>query len=388
MAGLYLHVPYCRQACSYCDFFFSTDQRTRPRFVQAVLSELRLRLSEWSATEFDTLYFGGGTPSLLSVEEITALMQGIRSLVTLTTDAEVTLEANPDDLDGDDGFTRLDTWRRLGINRLSLGVQSFAEGELRWMNRAHTAAQSSAAVSSARAAGFDNLNLDAIFHLPSMNLGDWADTLDAFLAMQPEHLSVYGLTIEPRTALGHAVARGSTTPAPDERFEEQFLLAHERLTAEGYLHYEVSNYAQPSRASRHNQGYWQGRPWLALGPSAEGSDGAVLRYRNLPMLHPYLDALEAGQLPPATRDTLSPSERANEFLLTSLRTHAGCSLANMSGLLGAGYTPWLAAATEQLMPLIQQGLAWQNDTHFGLTVQGWLTADGLTESLMLDTYAP
>ena len=382
MAGLYLHVPYCKQACTYCDFFFSTNQSTRGRFAQAVVTELELRAAELPSRTVETVYLGGGTPSLLSADELALVFNAIRQQLVVTPDAEITLEANPDDLVGPEGAERMALWRSLGVNRLSLGIQSFDAAQLAWMHRAHTAEQAEAAVDRARGAGFTSLSVDLIYDLPGLSLTDWAATLDHVLAWQPEHISAYGLTIEPRTARAHAGRAGRIVPAPEGAFAEQFRLLHTRFSAAGYEHYEVSNLARPGHRARHNSSYWQGAAWLALGPSAHGSDGAHTRYHNLPQLHAYLEALELGQLPPHEREQLSPAQRQNEYLLTRLRTREGLEFERLWALDTESPHTWRASLHELFDRWRRGGLAWMLDRRAGLTPEGWLVADHLTSELL------
>ncbi len=382
MAGLYIHVPYCKQACTYCDFFFSTNQSTRGRFARAVVVELELRAAQLPTRAVETIYLGGGTPSLLTIDELSHIFSAIRQRLEVEPDAEITLEANPDDLAGPEGAERMAAWRSLGANRLSLGIQSFDAAQLAWMHRAHSAEQAEQAIDRARSAGFGSLSVDLIYDLPGLSLADWSATLDRVLTWQPEHISAYGLTIEPRTALAHAVRTGRITPAPEGAFAEQFRLLNTRLTAAGYEHYEVSNLARPGHRARHNSSYWRGAAWLALGPSAHGSDGADERYHNLPQLHPYLDELESGQLPPHEREQLSPAQRQNEYLLTRLRTLEGLELARLLALDPTSSTAWQQSVQAHFDQWTNEGLAWMRDARAGLTLEGWLVADHLTAELL------
>lgn len=381
MIGLYLHVPYCKQACSYCDFYFTTNVASIGRFARAVLTELTLRAPHWPGT-LQSVYFGGGTPSLLPLADLERILQGIRLHYVLSPEAEITIEANPDDLAGAEGFERLQAWHAMGINRLSIGLQSFDAAHLAWMHRAHSAEHAEQALDRARAAGFSNVSVDLMYDLPGLSRTDWQTTLQRVLAQRPEHLSCYGLTIEPRTALAHWVAHGRLRPAAEGSFAEQFLLLHALATAAGYEHYEVSNLALPARRAQHNSAYWQGAAWLALGPSAHGSDGQSMRYHNHPQLHAYLEALEHGQLPPCTEEHLSPAERQNEFLLTRLRTREGLSWAELLALDPDTPADWWRQVQHKAELAATQGLAQHSDDGLRLTPQGWLVADALTEALL------
>src|SRR3989449_10862208 len=283
MRHLYLHIPFCRRRCSYCDFSIAVRKRIPAReYVDAVVRELSLlgvtdpgrQPGDFGGETLETLYLGGGTPSLLPPEVISALLTSLRDGLHVTPsrdDVEVTLEANPEDVT----LEHATAWRRAGVNRVSLGAQSFDDRVLRWMHRSHDAARIGDAVGMLRGAGIDNVSLDLIFALP-VELGrDWARDLDQALALEPSHLSLYGLTVEQRTPLARWISRGAATAPDDERYAAEYLQAHIRLTACGYHFYEVSNAARNGWRSRHNAAYWSGRPYLGCGPAAHPFDGRV-----------------------------------------------------------------------------------------------------------------
>ncbi len=266
---LYVHVPFCARRCSYCDFSIAVRSVTPvAQYVDALATELGMQ--DTSAWSLDTIYLGGGTPSRLGADGIARVLELVRSAATVSSDAEITLEANPDDITP----SIATAWRAAGVTRVSLGAQSFDDAVLRWMHRTHDATQIASAVASLRAAGIDNVSLDMIFALPRSLDRDWRADLERALALEPAHVSLYGLTVEHGTPLGRWVARGDAAEAGEDSYEQEFLCAHDTLAAAGFDHYEVSNFALPGKRSRHNSSYWLGAPYAALGPSAHGFDGA------------------------------------------------------------------------------------------------------------------
>jgi len=264
MAGLYLHIPFCKQACHYCNFHFSTLPDRKNEFVPALLKEMELHKQYIEGAPVETVYFGGGTPSLLDPKDISRIMEGLNLHFTLSPGAEITLEANPDDI----GIARLAAWRQAGINRLSIGVQSFFEEDLRWMNRAHTARQALLSLCMAQDEGFGNISIDLIYGGPTLPDDRWKQNVDQAIALGIPHLSCYALTVEPRTALDTMI-RGKKLPPLDPDVQaRQFMLLIDWLAAAGYEHYEISNFALQGKRSRHNSSYWQGLTYLGLGPSA------------------------------------------------------------------------------------------------------------------------
>ena len=270
MPGLYLHIPFCKQACHYCDFHFSTSMALKGKLVDALVREVELRrdyLGEQATLE--TIYFGGGTPSLLTAGELDTLFAAIHRHFQIAPQAEITLEANPDDLTAD----KLRELANSPINRLSIGLQSFHEPHLRLMNRAHTAAESARSVRLAQEAGFENISVDLIYGVPAPDHGIWEQDMAAVFALQVPHLSCYALTIEPDTVFGRRLRKGQFTPPPDDFVARQFELLLAQMSAHGYEQYEITNFCLPGRESRHNSNYWRGVPYLGLGPSAHSFDG-------------------------------------------------------------------------------------------------------------------
>lgn len=358
---VYVHVPFCARRCVYCDFSIAVRRQVpAAAFVEHVLAELRVR--DIRASGVTTLYLGGGTPSQLGAEGLSSLVRGLVEACPLAPGAEVTIEANPEDVTREAARA----WASAGVNRVSLGVQSFDARVLAWMHRAHDGDTVRRAVRELRDAGINNLSLDLIYALPAELGRDWPRDLDAALALEPSHLSCYGLTVEPRTALGRWVARDREHPAPEETHEAEFLMAHDRLAAAGFEHYEVSNYAAPGARSRHNSCYWTGDPYLGLGPSAHGFDGATRRW-NLAALAAWERSVGAGADPIEDSERLTTDQREIEEVYLGLRTVNGLLTSSRDRPMIDG---WIA-----------QGWATGQGDRLQLTPAGWLRLDALVAAL-------
>lgn len=319
---LYLHVPFCARRCSYCDFAIAVRKQVPWRaFADSVGTELRLRGAAESCDVLRTLYLGGGTPSRLGGDGVERLFEILHQHVRVDADAEVTLEANPEDVTA----AAVAAWRRAGVNRVSLGVQSFDDRVLSWMHRVHDADAAVRAVETLRAGGIDAMSLDLIFAAPDTLERDWSGDVTRLLALAPDHISLYGLTIEPHTPLGRWQARGVVQEASEDLYERQFLESHERLRAAGFEHYEVSNFARPGRRARHNSAYWHNVPYLGIGPSAHGFDGSERRW-NHAALTAWESALTAGVDPMEGSETLTGQNREAEMVYLGLRTIDGLEL--------------------------------------------------------------
>lgn len=370
---LYLHIPFCKQACHYCDFHFSTNRSQQSALVDALCAELILQRDYLPTRLLETIYFGGGTPSLLTEAELDRIFATIHAHFTVAPDAEITLEANPDDLSAD----KLATLRRY-VNRLSIGIQTFDEATLRWMNRAHSAAEAEAAVGRARDAGFANLSVDLIYGIPNRDSSLWPRDLTTMLALNVPHLSAYALTIEPNTAFGRWQQTGKLLPADEALAAEQFEDLTRALTKAGYEHYEISNFAKPGRYARHNTAYWQRRPYLGVGPSAHSYNGSSRQY-NVANNARYVRAIQSGTLP-ATLEILSTADQVNEYLLTGLRTQWGCSLTELDALLGAKFTDVTA---RDLARQYRAGWLVRDGDTLRLTDAGKLFADRVAADLFV-----
>jgi oxygen-independent coproporphyrinogen-3 oxidase len=363
----YVHVPFCTRRCSYCDFAIAV-RRVVPvaDYVRGVASELQARGFEGGVLDLDTLYFGGGTPSSLGAAGAAQLMAAMRDVATLSEDAEVTLEANPEDLSRD----AVRGWREAGINRLSIGIQTFDDAVLQWMHRTHSAADAARAVDDARAGGIDAVSLDLIFALPTELQRDWKRDLEQALALAPDHISLYGLTIEPHTPVGRWQARGSVTEAPDDRYEHQFLLAHDLLSEAGYEHYEVSNFARAGKRAVHNSAYWRGVPYLGVGPSAHGFDGETRRWNVAPYAG-WLDATSRGADPELGFERLTAVDRLTEDVYLGLRTRDGLKTLPVDA---AVIDAWSAAGWLEPVP-------GADAPRVRCTPHGWLRLDRLAADL-------
>jgi oxygen-independent coproporphyrinogen-3 oxidase len=363
---LYVHVPFCGRRCSYCDFAIAVRHEVPSQpFVEAILREWSQWLDHpgWTASPtIDTIYFGGGTPSRLAPESLSELLDRFRRDRDVAAGAEITLETNPDDVTPATALA----WMAAGINRISLGAQSFVEPVLAWMHRTHTAGQIDAAVPVLRAAGFGNLSLDLIYALPTELPRDWAGTLERALALGPDHLSLYALTVEQGTPLGRWNARGETVLATDERAAEEFLYAHERIAAAGFEHYEVSNAGLPGFRARHNSAYWERKPFVGVGPSAHSGFG-VERSWNVREWEDYRRRSAEGLELQAGSETLTPEQVNLEEVYLGLRTLQG--------------VPSSRIPAELLPRWVEEGWATVDAGRLRLTPEGWLRLDALVARL-------
>lgn len=376
MAGVYLHIPFCKQACHYCNFFFSTSTRLKNDFLAALLKEIGLRKDYPGNEIIETIYFGGGTPSLLSQSEVESIMVTLRENFQIAPDAEVTFETNPDDII----VESLEVWKNIGINRLSIGVQSFFEEDLQWMNRAHNAEQAIRSIKLAQSKGFHNLTIDLIYGSPDLTDEKWAHNVQTAIQLRIPHLSCYALTVEPRTALDDMIKKKKSPPVDSEAQARQFLLLMDWLAAAGYEHYEISNFALPGKRSRHNSSYWQGKKYLGLGPSAHSFNG-VSRQWNIANNVQYIKALSEGQIP-FEIETLTTTQQLNEYLMTSLRTMEGVNLAVLEKRFGADTKDVVVKSAQKFLA---EGLIKSDEGSFRLTTQGKLFADGIASDLFFES---
>ena len=378
MAGIYFHIPFCKQACHYCNFHFSTSLRYKEEMVQAMLRELEARRLYLPDEPLDSIYFGGGTPSLLSEGELMAFFEAVNRYFRLSPKAEITLEANPDDL-------KPETLAALGrspVNRLSIGIQSFAEEDLRFFNRAHDAHEARRCLDNARAAGFGDLTIDLIYGAPTTSHAQWAENLKIAFSYQIPHLSCYALTVEPRTALDHFIKKGKAPAVDEEQAARQFGYLVEATQAAGYEQYEISNFALPGRYAVHNSNYWTGAPYLGIGPSAHSFDGESRQW-NVANNAKYLKAV-GSDLPLNEakgllyeRETLSAEDRYNEYVMTGLRTKWGVHLDKISRIDPAFQQHFLRYAD----PLIAADKLESNGDTFTLTPGARFMADGVAAEL-------
>lgn len=378
---LYVHVPFCARRCTYCDFAIAV-RRIVPvdEYLAALDAELRLRWSDAGGWTLDTLYFGGGTPSRLGGAGIARAIESVRRVATLAPGAEVTIEANPEDVSP----ATAAAWREAGVNRVSLGVQSFDNPTLRWMHRVHDAERAERAVHELRDAGITNLSIDLIFALPDeVATRSWERDLARAVALEPPHVSLYGLTVEPHTPLGKSLAVGGITEAGEDRYERDFLAAHEAMTAAGLEHYEVSNFGRPGLHSRHNAAYWRSVPYAGLGPGAHElrvEDGRMVRRWNDDVYVRWERAIAAGRDPIAGEETLTAENRIAEEVYLGLRTSAGLVIRDeererVNAWVDAGWGK-LGSETKD-----EPRGAMESDLVFRPSPLGWLRLDALAADL-------
>jgi oxygen-independent coproporphyrinogen-3 oxidase len=358
---LYIHVPFCARRCSYCDFSIAVRSRTPvEEYTSALRAELAAGFSRGST--LDTVYLGGGTPSRLGGLGVAEVLSLVRESASIGAGAEITIEANPDDVND----VAVAQWVDAGVNRVSLGSQTFDDLALEWMHRTHDAAQIGRAVKTLRRGGISNLSLDLIFALPSALKRSWERDLTLALDLAPEHISLYGLTVEPHTPIAHWADRGAVVEGTEAQYEEEFLLAHESMTAAGFDHYEVSNFSVPGKASRHNSAYWKGAPYAGIGPSAHSFDGAARRW-NVSAYSEWVRCLTSGKSVIAGRETLTRENRQAEEVYLGLRTRNGLQV-NGAELEAVGR--WVSVGWAQL-----------DGVQLRLTPTGWLRLDSLAADL-------
>ena len=373
MSGIYIHIPFCKQACHYCNFHFSTSLKLMDEMVDAITREIELRKNYLPEQKITSVYFGGGTPSLLSENHFKKIFTKLTSIYKLDQNAEITLEANPDDLTTD----KLEMLREIGINRLSIGIQSFFDNDLKWMNRSHNSFQAHKVIGDALSAGFNNLSIDLIFGGLNASEETWQQNLKMAVDYGVHHLSCYGLTIEERTALAHQLKTGKTTVASEALQSRFYEMADDYLSEAGYLHYEISNYGLPGMLAVHNTSYWQQKPYIGLGPSAHSFNGHSRQW-NISHNPKYIKAISENIIP-HTVEELSDSDVFNEYLLTGLRTMWGCSWSKLNDLnKSASQTLKI-----EIQELIEKGWVSSNQEHFKLTAEGQLMADSIIASLFI-----
>lgn len=375
MAGIYVHIPFCKKACTYCDFHFSTSMRNADEMVEAICKELLFKKERLKNQSIGSIYFGGGTPSVLSAKALSRIFTTIYQHYDVSSSAEITLEANPDDLNK----ANLMALKSLSLNRFSIGVQSFFEEDLLWMNRAHTASEAIDSIKRSQDFGYENLSIDLIYGYPLLSDEKWDSNIQTLIELQTPHISAYSLTVEPNTALSHAIKVGKHKPINDDQSAAQFSHLNRRLTTQGFEQYEISNYALPDKYAVHNTNYWRGVPYLGIGPSAHGFDGEN-RYHNLANNALYLKELAQNKLP-ETIEILSLSDQINELIMTSLRTQWGLDLKMIETRFGKTLAQKISKEAEVFQK--KQQLKRLDDL-ITLTPEGKLFADGIASSLFVD----
>ena len=371
MSGIYIHIPFCKQACHYCDFHFSTSLKKKSELVSALQNELVLRKNELPNEPIKTIYFGGGTPSLLNLEELTAIFKTIYTEFTIAENPEITLEANPDDLSEE----KINELANSKINRLSIGVQSFFEEDLKLMNRAHNAEEALNSIKLARSK-FDNISVDLIYGIPGMSNERWQKNIQILLDLDIPHISSYSLTVEPNTALQKFIEKGKIKPVDDAAAAQHFETLRTVLKNAGFEHYEFSNYGKPGYFSQNNTAYWLGKPYLGIGPSAHSYDGNSRKW-NIANNTLYIKAIEKSELPLEVEE-LSITDRYNEYIMTRLRTHFGVDLVEVESKFGKEYLEYLK---EQSVVLFEKELLRIENDVMHITEKGTFLSDGIAADL-------
>jgi len=374
MSGIYIHIPFCKQACHYCNFHFSTSLKYKNELIAALLQEIVLRKDYLTNKKLQTIYFGGGTPSLLTADEINHIFEQLHRHFTIAPDAEVTLEANPDDLTE----TKVSSFKNTPINRLSIGIQSFNDEDLKLMNRAHTANQASDCIQRVQAAGFNNLTIDLIYGTPTMNNDEWHSNLDKALAFDIQHISAYCLTVELKTALWHMIKNGTYPAVNEEHAATQFEILVAKLTNNQFIHYEISNFCKKGWESKHNSGYWLGKHYLGLGPSAHSFNGHS-RQENVPNNANYMKGVRKGDSFFWVEE-LNTIQQYNEYIMVALRTIWGCDLEKVQKDFGVNAVNYLLKNSHKFLAT---NLLKQENRTLTLTTQGRFLADGIISDLMM-----
>jgi oxygen-independent coproporphyrinogen-3 oxidase len=377
MSGIYIHIPFCKQACHYCDFHFSTSLKKKDALVLALVKELELRKDEFKNQIIETIYFGGGTPSLLTYDQLSLLINSVYKNYKVSKNPEITLEANPDDLVSVRAQSRtiFEDYLNLGINRLSIGIQSFFEADLKLMNRAHNADEAKNCLKEA-IKYFDNISLDLIYGIPGLSNKRWIENIDTALSYNIPHISSYALTVEPKTALESFIKKGIIQNVDDDLAQQQFHILIEKLEAQGFVHYELSNFGKPNYFSRNNSAYWQGKHYLGIGPSAHSFNGNE-RGWNVRNNAKYIKALQENRVPMEI-ETLSKTDKYNEYVMTGLRTIWGVSIEKVERDFGLNYKNYLL---EQATIHLKNDLLYLDDNKLLVTKKGKFLSDGIASDL-------
>lgn len=376
MAGIYLHIPFCKKACHYCDFHFSTSPQYKDQMLKALRSEIILRKNYPGKEEIETIYFGGGTPSLLSADELQILISEITKQFNVSSNAEITLEANPDDLNPQ----KVRELRQTPVNRFSIGVQSFFEEDLKWMNRAHKAAEAQSSIKRVQDAGFENISVDLIYGFPLLSNEKWESNIQRLVDYQVPHISSYSITVEPKTALSAFIIKGKQAAMDENQSASQFLILIDQLLESGFEHYEISNFARPGMHSRHNSNYWEGVNYMGIGPSAHSFNGESRQW-NVSNNSRYINEIELKKIPAET-EVLSTENRINEYIMTTLRTSKGMDLRLISEKFGSDYSNEIYNGLE---PFLDKEWISINEQLVILTREGKLFADHIASELFLTT---
>lgn len=372
MSGIYIHIPFCKQKCNYCNFYSLASKRYMDQVLNAIVSELQLRKEYLQGQSVETIYFGGGTPSIIETAGIASILGTIYGLFPVDAAAEITLEANPDDLTPE----KLRAFKQAGINRLSIGIQSFRQEDLLFLSRTHSAAQVTRCIADAQQAGFHNLSIDLIYGIPTLTDEGWTENLKKAFAFGIPHISAYSLTVEEKTPLAVAIRKEKIKPVDENLSLSHYGILTRMMQQYGYEHYEISNFCLPGAYSRHNTAYWQSKPYLGIGPSAHSYNGTS-RCWNVSNLVKYIESAASGKLE-SEQESLSPVTQLNEYIMTSLRTMWGCDLASVREKHGALRAESLLT---DALPFIEKGHMTYTEGKLVLTSEGRLFADGIAAEL-------
>ncbi len=373
MAGLYIHIPFCKQKCHYCNFYTVVSKKYRPDFISVLLKELEQRQGYLDDPTIDTIYFGGGTPSLLTADEVIRIINRIRELFTVSKKAEITLEANPDDLDEN----KIKSLRNeTPVNRLSIGVQSFFDDDLSYLNRVHSSLQAEKTIENSLKAGFDNITIDLIYGIPTLTVQKWKENLNRFFTYGLPHLSSYALTVEHKTALNTLITRKKMAPVDEGQTVSHFDLLLKETERHNFIHYEISNFAREGYYSKHNSIYWLGGHYLGIGPSAHSFNG-VSRQWNVANMKQYMEFEQTGTTV-LEKEVLSKDQQYNEYVMTSLRTSWGCDTEHIRNVFGSFYADYLKRLAA---PFVEEGKIQRKGSVYFLTNTGKLYADGIASAL-------
>ena len=372
---IYIHIPFCKQKCSYCNFHFSTSLNFKDEMLRAMKTEIMLRKDELQKKALKSLYFGGGTPSILSVDEINSLIDEVLRYFSFEKDIEITLEANPDDLDKN----FLKQLAGTPVNRLSIGTQSFFEEDLKLMNRAHTASEAEGSIKRAQDFGFENLSIDLIYGSPTSNLEIWKENLNKTIALEVPHISSYALTVEPKTALENWISKGKVKSPKEEEQNREFYYLSDFLKDNGFEHYEVSNFAKPGFYSRHNSAYWKYQEYLGIGPSAHSYNGFDVRSWNVANNQQYIKKLN-DKLLAKEEEILSQEDQFNEMIMIGLRTIWGVDLTSLKNKFNDRF---LEHFQSEIKPKIEEGILIIENDHLKIPEKHWFMADGIASDLFI-----
>jgi oxygen-independent coproporphyrinogen III oxidase len=374
MAGIYLHIPWCRKVCIYCDFHFTVSMRNKNELIKCMKKEMELQKEYLGGEEIDSVYFGGGTPSVLNPDELNGLLNQVKANFSVTANPEITLEANPDDM----SVPYLEELNNSGINMLSIGIQSFFDDDLKWMNRRHDGRLSLSSIGNSRKAGFENISIDLIYGLPGMSLERWHKNLETAFESNVQHISAYHLTLENKTVYAYKVKKGIFKEPDEENGSVQFEMLMDMALKEGYIHYEISNFCMPGFMSRHNTSYWLRKPYIGIGPSANSYNGHSRQW-NVRNNSEYIRSVNQGIIP-CKSEQLSMNDRYNEYVLTSLRTVWGADIGYIRTNFGQAYQDHFLKESARFL---EEGRMERRANSFVMSRSGKFFADGIISDFFI-----